>query len=288
MSDDVFKHYQQISHSSSTPFRSSSSSCLSSQLFTMSEYSLAAVLCNPTTIHFVPGTDEADLGDLLVKNPQRTADGYVWLLPDRKTEATVTFVGKIIYGAIGDKTGPYFSLPDPLFVCILPLYSPLRCAADFSSQVEDISPVKMAKVKAGFAVRLINRELVVDALLSDELIDHNQAALEFFMAIQEDADRTLDSSEYLTHASPSDCWLKVTLALSGSAGGLTVRIRPFIKVEDGNPFYVVPVVSEPLFPQFKGGRPIGVMRAKGQKGGLLLFPLPYFLSDNTNVQVEFL
>ena len=83
-------------------------------------HSVSSILRDPTTIRFVPGTDEADLRDLLVKNPQRTPDGFVWLLPDRKTEATITFVGKVIYDVIGDKTGPYFSLPDKLSVRILP------------------------------------------------------------------------------------------------------------------------------------------------------------------------
>ena len=83
-------------------------------------HSVSSILRDPTTIRFIPGTDEADLRDLLVKNPQRTPDGFVWFLPDRKTEATLTFVGKVIYDTIGDKTGPYFSLPDKIFVRILP------------------------------------------------------------------------------------------------------------------------------------------------------------------------
>ncbi|KAF9642271.1 hypothetical protein BDM02DRAFT_3193571 [Thelephora ganbajun] len=190
----------------------------------MAEDMLTTILSDPATIHFIPSTDEADLGNILVKNPQRTPDGFVWFLPDRKTEATVTFVGKIIYGAIGDKTGPYFSLPDKLFL-------------------QDISPTEMAKAKAGFAVRLINRDLVVDTLLSDELNDHNQAVLEFFLTVQEDADKKLDST------------------LSNSAGELTINVKPFLKREDGNPFYVIPVVSAPLFPQFKGAKALGVVES---------------------------
>ena len=35
---------------------------------------------------------------------------------EKATEASVTVVGKVIYTAIGDKTGPYFSLPDARYV----------------------------------------------------------------------------------------------------------------------------------------------------------------------------
>jgi hypothetical protein len=55
----------------------------------------------------------------------------------------------------------------------------------------------MAKVKAGFCVRFTNRDLVADALLPDALDDHNRAALDFFLAIQEDADENFDASKYL-------------------------------------------------------------------------------------------
>ena len=60
----------------------------------------------------------------------------------------------------------------------------------------DITPDEMLKAKVGFSVRFINRDLVVDSTLSDELIDHNQAALEFFLTIQERADMRLASCEY--------------------------------------------------------------------------------------------
>jgi hypothetical protein len=62
------------------------------------------------------------------------------------------------------------------------------------SQVDKVTPTEMAKVKTGSAIRLINRELVVDTLLPDRLNDHNQAVLEFFMSIQEEADKKLDES----------------------------------------------------------------------------------------------
>ena len=49
-------------------------------------------------------------------------------------------------------------------------------------------------------------------------------------------------------------------------------MKPFLELEDGNPFYVLPVISDPLFPQFKGPRTPGVMRTKRQKGGCLALP----------------
>ena len=46
----------------------------------------------------------------------------------------------------------------------------------------------------------------------------------------------------------------------------TVRTRPFLKLEEGNLFHVLPVLSAPLFPQFKGFKSPGVVRAKCQQG----------------------
>ena len=45
-----------------------------------------------------------------------------------------------------------------------------------------------------------------------------------------------------------------------------VNIRPFLKAEEGNLFYILPVVSKPLFPQFKGLRTPGVIRTRRQHG----------------------
>ena len=73
---------------------------------------LLTILNDPATIHFVPGTDRADFGEIdLTRNPQRTSQGFVWFMPNRATEASVTFVGKVAYNIIGDKSGAYFSLP---------------------------------------------------------------------------------------------------------------------------------------------------------------------------------
>ena len=79
---------------------------------------LLTILNDPATIHFVPGTDRADFGEIdLMRNPQRTSQGFVWFMPNRATEVSVTFVGKVAYDIIGDKSGPYFSLPGDEWVC---------------------------------------------------------------------------------------------------------------------------------------------------------------------------
>ena len=78
---------------------------------------ISTILNERTAIHFIPGTDNADFGSLdLEKNPQKTQESFVWLLPN-KTEATVTLVRKVIYSVIGDRTSPYFNLPEPTIVC---------------------------------------------------------------------------------------------------------------------------------------------------------------------------
>ena len=78
---------------------------------------LSTVLDHPSAIRFAEGSDDADFGSLdLSKNPQKAPNGpFVWFSEDR-SEASITVVGKVIYSAIGDKTGPYFSLPDAHWV----------------------------------------------------------------------------------------------------------------------------------------------------------------------------
>ena len=78
---------------------------------------LTTILSNKSTIRFREGTDEADFHGLdLSKNPQKVGNGpFVWLFEDG-TEASVTVIGKVVYSAIGDKTGCYFSLPDSRYV----------------------------------------------------------------------------------------------------------------------------------------------------------------------------
>ena len=52
----------------------------------------------------------------------------------------------------------------------------------------------------------------------------------------------------------------------GSVANPAVNQRAFLKLEDINPFYVLPVTSGPLFPQFKGPRNPGVVRVGRQQG----------------------
>lgn len=48
-----------------------------------------------------------------------------------------------------------------------------------------------------------------------------------------------------------------------------VSIKPFVKHPPNLPFFIVPVIGSVLFPQFKGPRSPGVLRAKGRKGAFL-------------------
>ena len=156
---------------------------------------LSVILDQPSTIRFMEGSDDVDLGAIdLSKNPQKTPNGrFVWLSADR-SEVSVTVIGKVIYSAIGDKTGPYFSLPDTHWVSTLVPIMTIILSHLRTTQMPEITTDEMAKAKVGFAIRFINRELVADELLPDKLRDHNQAALEYFLTIQEAADQRL--SEY--------------------------------------------------------------------------------------------
>jgi hypothetical protein len=62
----------------------------------------------------------------------------------------------------------------------------------------DITADEMAKAKVGFALRFLNRDLVVDSMVPDELTDHNQATLGWFFTMQEMADERL--SELYPHS----------------------------------------------------------------------------------------
>jgi len=166
---------------------------------------LSAILDDPLTIRFVQGSDDADFGDLnLSNNPQKTQrhGPFVWLLEDR-SEASVTVIGKVIYSAIGDKTGPYFSLPEKRFVSTLVSVVVLILYRSFTAQMPDITTDEMAKAKSGFAVRFINQNLVADVMLPDQLYSHNQAALEYFLTVQEAADRQLSKHGVHTRLPPS-------------------------------------------------------------------------------------
>lgn len=108
---------------------------------------------------------------------------------------------------------------------------------------------------------------MVDSLHSDEFNDHNQAVLEFFLSVQESADKKLESSQCPVRGPHIHCRLRPQLALSTPAGVQpTINVKSLLKTEEGNPFFVAPVSSGSLFPQFKGPKPLGVTRAKNQKG----------------------
>jgi hypothetical protein len=203
---------------------------------------LSAILSEPTTVKFVPNTDRADFGAIdLAKNPQKTSQGFSWFLPDRVTEATVTFVGRVAYDVIGDKSDEYFSLPGEQWLPV-------------------VTPEEMAKAKIGFAIRLFNRDLPEDESLPEALFEHNQALLEFFLSVQEEADERMSSGG------------------SNGEGEEAVKppalsVKPFVKLPPNQSFFVVPVIGSVLFPQFKGSRSPGVLRAKGHKGRVSLNPL---------------
>ena len=83
---------------------------------------LLSILEQESTIRFLPGsTDKPDMTGIdLLKNPRMSSDGYAWYLADNKTEVPITIVGKLVYsGMVGDKTGPYFSIPGTDYVSVV-------------------------------------------------------------------------------------------------------------------------------------------------------------------------
>ena len=159
---------------------------------------LSAILDEPTTIKFVPGTDQADFGAVdLASNPQKTPQGFSWFLPDRTTEATVTFVGRVVYDVIGDKTGEYFSLPGEQWVRTTTSLPLCFHASNMPLQLPVVTAEEMAKAKIGFAIRLFNQDLPEDKSLPERLFEHNQALLEFFLTVQEKADERMGSGTSL-------------------------------------------------------------------------------------------
>jgi len=65
----------------------------------------------------------------------------------------------------------------------------------------------------------------------------------------------------------------------GGAAKLDVIARSLLKFEEGNPFYVLPVSSDQVFPQFKGPRNPGVVRVGCQQGVCLTASGSLALSD---------
>ena len=70
----------------------------------------------------------------------------------------------------------------------------------------DITTDKMVKAKSGFAVQFINWNLVADVMLPDQLYNHNQAALEYFLTMQEAMDQQLSKHDVHTCLPPSAYW----------------------------------------------------------------------------------
>ena len=139
----------------------------------------------------------------------------------------------------------------------------------------DIVASEMAKAKVGFAVRFGNKDLPEDALLPDKFFEHNQAAFEFFLSIQEAADRRMELSWFFSFSSsfsPSNTQPAAANNEDDNAVKPVVSIKPFIKQEKNLRFFIVPVLSLALFPQFRGARQPGVLRMKGQKGMCLFGP----------------
>jgi hypothetical protein len=136
----------------------------------------------------------------------------------------------------------------------------------------EVTAEEMAKAKVGFAVRFINPHLVADVMLPDDLQVHNQAVIEFFLTVQEEAEVRLGKLIVFSSLSIwTDTRLLATIDKPTPMGAAktNVNVKSFLKVEDGNPFYVLPVISEPLFPQFRGPRTPGVTRSERQRGALL-------------------
>lgn len=129
----------------------------------------------------------------------------------------------------------------------------------------------MAKAKVGFAIRLFNRDLPEDESLPERLFEHNQALVEFFLTVQEEADERMGSGRshsvtFVARRTPDP-----RLIGSGNGDGEEavkphVSVKPFVKHPPNLPFFVVPVIGSVLFPQFKGSKSPGVLRAKGRKG----------------------
>lgn len=247
---------------------------------------LTAVLNEPTTIHPHPGTNLVDFGVLDINNnPIRSKDGFVWLLPNN-AEPIITFVGKVTYSVVGDKTPPYFSLPNRETVCTVVslCHSPYVTDASFQKMDLELSDVK--GMKAGFAIRLINKNIPEDASLPSDFFKHNEAALNYFVRVQEAADVYVEGGEFfLFTTAPNQTLTNIFLSGDPAANADTDPnpvAKPFVKRAENQPFYVVPVVSEVLFPQFKGAKTVGVVRAKGRKGMYLGLAVSYQFSSRPN------
>jgi len=55
----------------------------------------------------------------------------------------------------------------------------------------------MAKLRAGFAIRCLNEDTPEDQSLPKILLNHNQAVLDYFFTVQEEADKLMDGGMFL-------------------------------------------------------------------------------------------
>ena len=120
----------------------------------------------------------------------------------------------------------------------------------------------------GFAVRLLTRSLPEDESLPNELFEHHQATVEYLHTVQEAADRYMDGGEFLSFLRTACQSLSDTCPTESAERNPAVK--PFLKKEGDYPFFIIPVLSPALFPQFKGTKSPGVLRTKGQKGTCLV------------------
>jgi hypothetical protein len=142
----------------------------------------------------------------------------------------------------------------------------------------------MEKVKLGFAIRLVNKELPEDAALPAKLFEHNQAAFDYFCSVQEAADKHMNGGESLLfpgtpRQTPSNTFPAVSTEPNPG-------VKPFIKKAIGRSYFVVPIISALLFPQFKGKKSPGVIRSKGQKGMCLCSAPPYQISSSDGLLLQ--
>jgi len=54
----------------------------------------------------------------------------------------------------------------------------------------------MKNLKAGFAIRTMNKDLPDDKLIPKELLEHNQATLDYLSTIQATTDESMDGGEF--------------------------------------------------------------------------------------------
>ena len=157
--------------------------------------------------------------------------------------------------------------------------APCFSISDALLQLSVVTAEEMVKAKIGFAIRLFNRDLPEDGSLPEELFEHNQALLEFFLSVQEEADEHMGSGKSPVFPLAVHC--DANLCLIGGSNGEgeeavkphVVSVKPFVKLPPNHSFFVVPVIGTVLFPQFKGSKSPGVLRSKGRKGAFFVLLL---------------